>query len=257
MRHIPNMTSITFWERTTGAVPKPFTFGVYDSRLTTRLNNPLNSSNNDFFGVRGREFYDVFYSDADGSFNLDGEFVTVEGVYNLSLPFGGALNLAEVQLNFDDGSTEFASFVSNFIALGDNKSPGTVKNAVDGNLLTHTTMGNTIGQTQRLRVTVGFNCDSRYVAPDEKLGCDCDDPTCVDIKSSSVNITNGNLFDSYEISPDKRLPLTLSYNSRSTRTSRFGPGWNDSLDIRLISGSGGAMTLINPNGREDVFTRNI
>ena len=34
--------------------------------------------------------------------------------------------------------------------------PGDVGLAIDGNLQTHTTMGNTIGQTQRLRVTLGF-----------------------------------------------------------------------------------------------------
>lgn len=58
------------------AGPSPKTFGVNSSELTTRLSDPLSSSNNDFFGVSGHEYYDVFYSDSDGRFNVEGDFVT-------------------------------------------------------------------------------------------------------------------------------------------------------------------------------------
>jgi archaellin len=113
----------------------------------------LSAFNNDF-ATNASEFYDVFYSDADGSFNVNGKFVTIEAVFNRGAPAGGGLTLAEVQFNFSAGSTDLADSVASFVALGDNALPSTAGNAVDGNLLTATTMGNTIGQMQRLRVTV-------------------------------------------------------------------------------------------------------
>ncbi|NEQ36884.1 MAG: PEP-CTERM sorting domain-containing protein [Okeania sp. SIO3I5] len=61
-----------------------------------------------------------------------------------------------MRLNFADGSTEFANQVVDFTVLGDNGNLNTVENAIDGNLLTHTTMGNTVGQSDRLSVTLGF-----------------------------------------------------------------------------------------------------
>lgn len=156
VRDIPNLASITFWERTGGTGPTPFTFGVNSTQLTTRLADPLTTTNSDFGGVPGREFYDVFYSDANGLFNLNGEYLTIEGVFDVGLPSGGGLNLAEIGLNFAAAPTEFGNFVASFVALGNNASPGDVGNAIEGDLQTHTTMGNTIGQTERLRVTLGF-----------------------------------------------------------------------------------------------------
>ncbi len=156
VRLIPNLTSITFYERTGGVAPTPFTFSVNSSQLTTRLADPLGPGNSDIPGA-ATEFYDVFYSDADGTFNVNGQFLTIEGVFLQGLPEGGGLNLAEISLNFAGGAPpEFGSFVASSVALGDNAIPGDVTNAIDGNLQTHTTQGNTIGQSQRLRVTLGF-----------------------------------------------------------------------------------------------------
>ena len=155
VRLIPNLTSITFYERTGGVAPTPFTFAINSPPLTTRLGDPLSASNSDIPGA-ATEFYDVFYSDADGTFNPNGQFLTIEGVFLVGLPEGGGLNLAEISLNFTSAPPEFGSFVASFVALGDNAIPGDVANAIDGNLQTHTTMGNTIGQTQRMRVTLGF-----------------------------------------------------------------------------------------------------
>lgn len=155
IRFIPNLVSITFWERTGGSGPKAITFLANSGQLRTRRSDPLGSSNRDFVGAP-TEFYDVFYSDADGSFDPDGEFVTIEAVWNRSLPVSGGLNIAEVQLNFSDASKEFANRVASFAALGDNAEPSRVGSAVDGNLLTHTAMGSTTGLAQRLRITVSF-----------------------------------------------------------------------------------------------------
>lgn len=164
VRLVPNLTSITFYERTGGVAPTPFTFAVNSPELATRLADPLGPGNSDIPGA-ATEFYDVFYSNADGSFNPNGEFLTIEGVYLFGLPQGGGLNLAEIALNFSGGAPdEFGSFVASFRALGDNAIPGDVGLAIDGNLQTHTTMGNTIGQAQRLRVTLGFQSASGPLA---------------------------------------------------------------------------------------------
>src|SRR5207248_2537978 len=91
-------------------------------------------------GVPGAEFYDVFYSDWDGHPNPGGQFVTIEAVYPYGAPSGGGLNIAKVDFN---GTGPFANSVASFVALGDNALPKNVGFAVDGNLLTFTTMGST------------------------------------------------------------------------------------------------------------------
>jgi hypothetical protein len=40
--------------------------------------------------------------------------------------------------------------------LGDNKNEESVEKCIDGDLQTHTTMGNTVGTEERLRLTLGF-----------------------------------------------------------------------------------------------------
>jgi hypothetical protein len=154
---------ITFWERTGGTQPTPFTFGVNSAQLTTRLNGVLTSANSDFAGwAGGSEFYDAFYSTSDGLFDIDGSFLTIEAIFLQTLPKGGGLNISEVGLNiagvdFIGIDTPFTLSVVSFVAMGDNAIPGDVDNAVDGDLLTHTTMGNTIGQSDRLRLTLGIS----------------------------------------------------------------------------------------------------
>ena len=59
--------------------------------------------------------------------------------------------------NYADDSVEYGSFLASFLGLGDNYSPGSEPNAIDGNLATHTTMGNNVDEPgKRLRVTLGF-----------------------------------------------------------------------------------------------------
>ncbi len=155
VRALPGLASITFHERTGGTEPTPYTFAVAGPELGARLDDPLADANMDIPGASS-EFYDVYYSNEDGSFNLDGSYLTISGVFGQALPAGGGLNLAEIGLNFADASTEYGNYVASSVTLGDNAAPATVPNCIDGDLQTHTTMGNTVGSSERLRLTLGF-----------------------------------------------------------------------------------------------------
>jgi hypothetical protein len=157
VRMLPGLVSITFYERTGGMAPDAFTFPVDGAELTVRLADPLALGNFDIDGATN-EFYDVYYSDIDGNFELDGRYLTISGRFPQPLPAGGGLNLAEIGLNFDDAQTEFGNYVASFVILGDNavQPDGNSENSIDGDLQTHTTMGNTAGSNERLRVTLGF-----------------------------------------------------------------------------------------------------
>jgi hypothetical protein len=153
VRKIPGLESITFYE-TTGTT-KSYTFLVDGPELTAKLADPLGTSNQDITGT-SVEFYDVYYSDKTGGFQLDGAYLTISGVFPVALPAGGGLNLAEISLNYTAGAKEFGNYVASFSALGDNAVPGDVGKCIDGDLGTWTTMGNTVGTNERLRLTLGF-----------------------------------------------------------------------------------------------------
>jgi hypothetical protein len=157
VRMLPGLVSITFYERTGGVAPAGFTFVVDGPELTVRLVDPLAVGNFDIDGATG-ELYDVYYSDIDGNFELDGRYLTISGMFGQPLPAGGGLNLAEIGLNLEDATTEFGNYVASFVILGDNavQPDGNADNSIDGDLQTHTTMGNTVGSNERLRVTLGF-----------------------------------------------------------------------------------------------------
>jgi hypothetical protein len=156
VHEIPGLVSITFYERTGGDAPTEYTFTVLGPELTTLLPDPLHAGNRDIQGT-SVEFYDVHYSDVDGNFDIDGSYLTIAGSFGAALPAGGGLNLAEISLNYEDDSVEFGSYLASFVALGDNAYPETADLSIDGDLQTHTTMGNNVNQPEmRLRVTLGF-----------------------------------------------------------------------------------------------------
>jgi hypothetical protein len=159
VREIPNLASITFYERTGGTAPTPYDFTINGPELTVRLQDPMGPGNLDIPGA-GTEYYDVYYSDADGVFDIDGSYLTISGVFDYALPAGGGLNLAEIGLNFAGAPPEFGNYVASYVALGDNKVESAVGNCIDSDLQTHTTMGNTVGAAERLRLTLGFESSS-------------------------------------------------------------------------------------------------
>ena len=155
VRSLPGLTSMTFFERTGGSMPTPYTFTVDGPELTSRMADPLGKDGYDIPGAPS-EYYDVYYSDEDGEVDIDGSYLTISGVYDMTAPLGGGLNLAEIALNFSGKPAEYGNYVASFASSGDNKDDSSVGKCVDGDLQTETTMGNTAGTSTRLRLTLGF-----------------------------------------------------------------------------------------------------
>ena len=154
VKSMPGLVSITFVEQT--GSQSSFTYGVNSPELNMRLADPLSGTNQDFNGVSD-ENYDVFYSDSNGTFNVNGEYVSVEAVFPRTQS-GGGLNIAAIRYNFTLGSVD-ANNLASYLQLGSNAIVGSELKAVDGNISTATTMGNTAGyptDARRLRLTVNL-----------------------------------------------------------------------------------------------------
>jgi len=162
---LPDLVSITFYEQTTLVFPHGFS--IASSEILTRRSGFLSSGNRDFSNHTS-EFYDVFYSDSDGTVNVNGAFITIEARFDPIA--GGGMNINGVELNFLGGGSEFANSIASFEAFGGGSFPASVVNAVDGNLGTTTTMGSTFGTTDRLRITVGFESTAEAVPEPGALG---------------------------------------------------------------------------------------
>src|SRR5262249_2449070 len=126
VRQLPGLESLTFFESSTGLGIRQFTFAAAGSELIERRPDPLSASNNDFQGsapmcISPPELYDVSYSDADGTANPDGRYVTIECTHACEVCT--SLNIAQVNLNFGGGRVEFFNQVASFVALGGRAQP--------------------------------------------------------------------------------------------------------------------------------------
>ncbi|MEW6518578.1 MAG: DUF6531 domain-containing protein [Thermodesulfobacteriota bacterium] len=74
------------------------------------------------------------------------------------------------------------------------------------------------------------------------------------LHAATVNIANGNLYEQISVSPLPRLPVTISYNSKSERESVFGYGWTASFAIRLILNPDGSCVLVDLDGTEELLS---
>jgi hypothetical protein len=155
--NFPGLTAIRFWEFSGG--PIMHTFAPASSELTTQL-GALNGGSNDFVGAPS-EWYDVFYSDANGAFNVNGDYVTIEAVFPGQA--GGGLNIGAVDMLIGPNPPMIcrADILASFVGMGSNYIAGSEVFAADPSdtnspPTTLTTMGNTAGVAGRLRVTVGW-----------------------------------------------------------------------------------------------------
>lgn len=155
---VGGLTTVRFWESTGPFVP--YDFGRNSPEMTTQLGvGALGPTSFDFSPLVD-ENYDVFYSDANGNFNVNGDYVTVEAVFPHPAPFGGGLNLGAVDLVINNQIYR-SDILASWVGLGNNYIPGSELLAVDADTpipSTDTTMGNTSSPIpQHLRVTVGWS----------------------------------------------------------------------------------------------------
>ncbi len=149
---LPGLTSVNIMEVTYTYMIA--SFAPNDARLTSRLTT-LTAANRDFGFFAGDENYDVFYSDANGAFNANGSFLTIEG--NCNVPYN-CFNVSAIWLS-RNGPQEHASVLTNAVyGRAGSFTPGSAANAVDVNTGSWTALGDTIGMpaSARMSVTVGF-----------------------------------------------------------------------------------------------------
>ena len=157
LRTLADLQTVRFYEITFGTNPNDF--APNDTAITTRLANPLTATNRDF-SYFAEEYYDVFYSDSDGTLNVDGAYLTIEGVWR-SAGGPGGMNINEVELIYGGANphSQFGDFVSSFVYGTGNVIAGSEALAVDHNLGTFPRFGNTstTNRDDRFRLTIGFN----------------------------------------------------------------------------------------------------
>lgn len=153
LRLTPGLTGIRFVEVT--GVGVSHSFGNNSAQMLNQLPGTLGSANQDFNGL-SFEHYDVFYSDAAGVFDADGDYISIECRFE-STAGGGGHNIDEAYLVFSDGTERCACAVASAVYLGPNSVAGSAANAADCTTGNNSTMGSTTG-TQRLRITLDYAC---------------------------------------------------------------------------------------------------
>ena len=158
LRTIPGLTEIAVYEST--ATRTRTAFAAASTELANRQ-TVLNNGSRDFSYANG-ENYDVFYSDANGTPNLSGAFLTIEVTWTGPATDGsGNVTGAELVIG---GQAYLANTVASF-RLGSRCQPGacdanSVNLAVDGDLGFNTIprMGatNANDPADRIRLTLGF-----------------------------------------------------------------------------------------------------
>lgn len=157
---IPQITGfdgVTVWEATYHpSNPEATYFAANDARLTTVLaGSALSQAGRDFGTFGGNENYDLYLSNADGTLNANGAFVTIDG--NCDVAYN-CFNVSEVALKIS-GSNEFANGVVRAVyGRTGSFTAGSASKAADGNLLTYTALGDTIGHypDARMSITLSF-----------------------------------------------------------------------------------------------------
>lgn len=247
IKQIAGLKSITFYEMTGSLFSYTYSLNSYE--LNHRFSNHMNSSERDFEGWIGVEFFDVFYSNSNGDFNTNGEFISVEATFDV--PFGGGgLNIAEVELNFNDGHSQFGSFISSFQSLGSTYMAGSEKKGADCDLKTFTTMGFTISSNpEKLRITVGFKKIEHFI---NYIGCQNDGySVVVNGKIYDVNNPTGTEYIQSKNGCDSIVYVNLFYSPSSTQNIYYDGCEGDNYSVQV---NGTIYNESNPFGTEMMTT---
>lgn len=150
IRTLANLDTVTLWELSEG-FNFLRTFAPNGTPITQKLAN-LGSGSSDFNGLTPGEYYDIFYSSQDGTFDIDGEYITV---LNSRTQAGEGNNIAEIYLNFTN-STSIAGTLASWVFAPAGSNPSSLANIGDGDNESWTQMGWGLnGETSRLTFSFG------------------------------------------------------------------------------------------------------
>lgn len=149
LRSIPGLTTIRFFE-VSGVNPTQVNFAAQNGPMDIKLLNPPALNNNDHASIQA-EYFDLYYSDANGNFNLNGEYITIDCFMDNEI---SGCNVADLQLFYGSTPGAFADVLTRFVT-----APGYVNGsqllAIDGNTSTFARLGSS--DTAIMSLTVGFS----------------------------------------------------------------------------------------------------
>jgi hypothetical protein len=153
IRTLPNLTSVFIWEATT-------TNNFYSFAPNVGVNVQGNLPVDVLSGAN--EEYDLFYSNANGTFNLDGEYLTV--VCNFTGAGQIGCNISAIGLSFSSGPDILFNTITN-IRTGFNYTAGSENFMIDNDLETPGSLGNN-SDAPPLSVTFGITAPSGNEVPE-------------------------------------------------------------------------------------------
>lgn len=152
---IPGYEGIRVYEATYSLAHQA-DFAAGDLRLTSVLTgSALSQSGRDFGFFNGNENYDVYFSDADGTFNAQGSHLTIDG--NCDVPFQ-CFNITEVAVRVNGADQLATGVVRAVYGRSGSFVANTASRAADGNFGTYTQLGDTMNDypNARMSITLSF-----------------------------------------------------------------------------------------------------
>lgn len=131
-------------------------FAAGDSRLVEVLSGAnLSKAGRDFGFFDGNENYDVYFSDADGTLNAQGSYLTIDG--NCDVPFQ-CFNITEVAVRVNGADQLATGVVRTVFGRAGSFVAGSDVRAADGNFTTYTQLGDTMNDypNGRMSITLSF-----------------------------------------------------------------------------------------------------
>lgn len=113
--------------------------------------------------TNANERYDLFYSDANGTANQFGEFLTI--TCNFQTAYAPGCNIAAVGLSFSGGPDVLFNTIT-ALSTGFNYVAGSENFIIDNDLTTYSSLGNNADGNPLLRVTLGISAPSSSAVPE-------------------------------------------------------------------------------------------
>jgi PEP-CTERM motif len=152
---MPGFQGVRVWEAT--YYLQAADFNADDPRLVNTLPGAaLSFAGRDFGFFAGNENYDLYFSNADGSLNAHGSYLTIDG--NCDVPYG-CFNISEVALKVNGAYQTATGVVRAVYGRPGSFAPGSAAYVADGSLYTTSNLGDTMGDypNGRMSVTVSFD----------------------------------------------------------------------------------------------------